>query len=218
MRQHCFRPETEEDGAVMEEGNRDVLTEITQENIYEKRTNTIETKLLRKFIRLASKITVTLSKKASEKISAYFVDARDDSLLSSDYVRSLPVTPRSCESLIRLGSSVCKGHLETVVTENHVNIAINIFSKCSVIQIDNRHHNSFKTSNRLGFFISKTDEIKEFQSYLVLLQRRKNNIEYLSFHDIQQEKKYSQQQIDQFLYILQNENKIQIDMEGIFFL
>ena len=202
----------------MEEGNRDVLTEITQENIYEKRTNTIETKLLRKFIRLASKITVTLSKKASEKISAYFVDARDDSLLSSDYVRSLPVTPRSCESLIRLASSVCKGHLETVVTENHVNIAINIFSKCSVIQIDNRHHNSFKTSNRLGFFISKTDEIKEFQSYLVLLQRRKNNIEYLSFHDIQQEKKYSQQQIDQFLYILQNENKIQIDMEGIFFL
>ena len=122
------------------------------------------------------------------------------------------------ESLIRLASSVCKGHLETVVTENHVNIAINIFSKCSVIQIDNRHHNSFKTSNRLGFFISKTDEIKEFQSYLVLLQRRKNNIEYLSFHDIQQEKKYSQQQIDQFLYILQNENKIQIDMEGIFFL
>ncbi len=90
----------------------------------------IDTEMLRKYLAYAKqRITPTLTEEAMEELENYYVKMRN-SVSNEDEIRTIPITARQLEALIRLSEANAKLRLSPVVTREHARKAIELLEYC----------------------------------------------------------------------------------------
>ncbi len=90
----------------------------------------IDTEMLRKYLAYAKqRITPNLSNEAMEEIENYYVKMRNTASAEGD-VRTIPITPRQLEALVRLSEASAKLVLSPVVKREHARRAIDLLEFC----------------------------------------------------------------------------------------
>ncbi|KAG7309765.1 MCM DNA helicase complex subunit [Plutella xylostella] len=148
LRMHRYRNPKEQDGEVLPMGSSvEMLStenpdndevEDTNESIYEKydpllhgntrskKDQILSTKFMRKFIHIARFIKPKLTQEASDAIADEYAKLRNQDMMESDVARTQPVTARTLETLIRLGTAHAKARLSFQVTRRDAEAAIEL--------------------------------------------------------------------------------------------
>ncbi|KAF7638885.1 DNA helicase [Meloidogyne graminicola] len=132
LKLHRYRTQGESDGAVQPigtnfENHTTFNTEEGLENskeIYEKnrewtameeKQKILSTNFVRKYIHMAKEIKPILSEEASTYISERYTELRSADMGRSDMERTMPVTARQLETLIRLSTAIAKSRLAKII-------------------------------------------------------------------------------------------------------
>uniref|UniRef100_A0A914L9E9 DNA replication licensing factor MCM3 n=1 Tax=Meloidogyne incognita TaxID=6306 RepID=A0A914L9E9_MELIC len=132
LKLHRYRAQGESDGAVQPMGttlenrttfNTDGSSENSKE-IYEKnrewtameeREKILSTHFIRKYIYMAKELKPVLSEEASTFISERYTELRSADMGRTDMERTMPVTARQLETLIRLSTAIAKSRLAKII-------------------------------------------------------------------------------------------------------
>jgi len=91
----------------------------------------INTKLLRKYVAYArQKIKPILTKGAEEEIRNYYVEMRNKDNAEEGAVKSIPISARQLEALVRLAEASARVRLDNKVTKKDAVRAINLLQYC----------------------------------------------------------------------------------------
>jgi len=133
MKLHRYRTPGEPDGTVLPIGSAvEVHSTFDSEHadthtttdVYEKnrkwtavddKSKILSTEFLRKYIHFAKNINPKLSDEASEFISEHYSELRSTDLSRGDREKTMPVTARQLETMIRLSTAMAKARLSKVV-------------------------------------------------------------------------------------------------------
>ncbi|KAI6243918.1 DNA replication licensing factor MCM3 [Aphelenchoides fujianensis] len=134
LKLHRYRATGEPDGAVLafnaavetlstflpESEEQAVTSDIYEKNrgwtAVDEAEKVLSSQFLRKYLHMARGVKPVLTKEASAKISDYYTELRFHESTEED--RTMPVTARQLESLIRLSIAMAKARLGTNVTED----------------------------------------------------------------------------------------------------
>uniref|UniRef100_A0A915M7Y4 DNA replication licensing factor MCM3 n=1 Tax=Meloidogyne javanica TaxID=6303 RepID=A0A915M7Y4_MELJA len=123
LKLHRYRAQGESDGAVQPMGttlenrttfNTDGSSENSKE-IYEKNQKILSTHFIRKYIYMAKELKPVLSEEASTFISERYTELRSADMGRTDMERTMPVTARQLETLIRLSTAIAKSRLAKII-------------------------------------------------------------------------------------------------------
>ncbi|MBS1267077.1 MAG: Minichromosome maintenance protein MCM [Candidatus Woesearchaeota archaeon] len=91
----------------------------------------IDTELIKKYIAYSKQNTrPVLSSAALEEIKKYYVDLRNKGSSEEEVIRSIPISPRQLEALVRLSESSAKIRLAKKVTKADAKKAISLLHYC----------------------------------------------------------------------------------------
>uniref|UniRef100_A0A1I7U881 DNA replication licensing factor MCM3 n=1 Tax=Caenorhabditis tropicalis TaxID=1561998 RepID=A0A1I7U881_9PELO len=141
LKLHTYRTQGESDGNVLPMGGGvETISTISMEtkkastSIYEENTQWAgiqNTKILtmdfmRKYIHLARAVQPVLTDEATEYISEVYADIRSFDITKTDQERTMPVTARQLETLIRLSSAIAKARFSKKVEREDTEKAYNL--------------------------------------------------------------------------------------------
>lgn len=87
----------------------------------------IDPDTMRKYISLGRQITPKMTDEVKEFIKSQYVDIRSQNSEDQDeYNRSVPITARKLEAMIRLSEAVARMHLSETITLEHAEIALDV--------------------------------------------------------------------------------------------
>ncbi|XP_060772063.1 MCM3 minichromosome maintenance deficient 3 (S. cerevisiae), like [Neoarius graeffei] len=136
LRMHRYRPPGEQEGAAMPLGSAvDVfatkdpnITEATKQElqIYEKKDNVLHghkkkkekvvtMEFIRKYIHVAKLVKPVLTQEASDYIAEEYTKLRSRDQVSNDLARTMPVTARALETMIRLATAHAKARMSKTI-------------------------------------------------------------------------------------------------------
>ncbi|KAL7069668.1 hypothetical protein ACQ4LE_010848 [Meloidogyne hapla] len=132
LKLHRYRAQGESDGAVQPMGttleNRTTFNSAgsseSSKEIYEKsrewtaiedREKILSTHFIRKYIYMAKEVKPVLSEEASTFISERYTELRSADMGRTDMERTMPVTARQLETLIRLSTAIAKSRLAKII-------------------------------------------------------------------------------------------------------
>ncbi|KAK2863971.1 hypothetical protein Q7C36_003125 [Tachysurus vachellii] len=136
LRMHRYRPPGEQEGAAMPLGSTvDVFAtedpNITEANeqelqIYEKKENifhghkkkkekVVTMEFIRKYIHMAKLVKPVLTQEASDYIAEEYTKLRSHDQVNNDLARTMPVTARALETMIRLATAHAKARMSKTI-------------------------------------------------------------------------------------------------------
>ncbi|KAG7316662.1 hypothetical protein KOW79_020203 [Hemibagrus wyckioides] len=136
LRMHRYRPPGEQEGAAMPLGSTvDVfatedpnITEATEQElqIYEKKDNVlyghrkrkekvVTMEFIRKYIHVAKLVKPVLTQEASDYIAEEYTKLRSHDQVNNDLARTMPVTARALETMIRLATAHAKARMSKTI-------------------------------------------------------------------------------------------------------
>ncbi|KAB5539777.1 hypothetical protein PHYPO_G00093060 [Pangasianodon hypophthalmus] len=136
LRMHRYRPPGEQEGAAMPLGSTvDVfatedpnITEATEQElqIYEKKDNVLHghrkkkekivtMEFIRKYIHVAKLVKPVLTQEASDYIAEEYTKLRSHDQVNNDLARTMPVTARALETMIRLATAHAKARMSKTI-------------------------------------------------------------------------------------------------------
>eukprot|EP00795_Rhopilema_esculentum_P008113 gene8113-14030_t len=145
LRIHRYRTPGEQDGDPLPfGGNADILTtgdlrgedEDEDTQVYakkdaqlygkqkDKKDKFVSIHFMKKYIHLAKAIRPALTQEAADLISQSYSDLRDQDTSGSDQQKTMPVTARSLETMIRLATAHAKARMSKKITETDAEAAI----------------------------------------------------------------------------------------------
>ncbi|MEM2115643.1 MAG: minichromosome maintenance protein MCM [Candidatus Woesearchaeota archaeon] len=130
----------------------------------------IDTQMLRKYLAYAKqRISPTLTEEAIMELESYYVKMRS-SVSQEGEVRTIPITARQLEALIRLSEANAKIRLSPVVTREHALSAIRLLEKClKVVGID-------PSTGKLDIDVIFTGMSASKRSVILLVKELINNL------------------------------------------
>lgn len=91
----------------------------------------INTEMLKKYISYSKqKIFPVLSDAALEEIKKYYVDLRNKGTTEEELIRTIPISPRQLEALVRLAEASARVRLSNKVTKRDAKRAIDLLHYC----------------------------------------------------------------------------------------
>ncbi|MCJ8743635.1 hypothetical protein PDJAM_G00096470 [Pangasius djambal] len=136
LRMHRYRPPGEQEGAAMPLGSTvDVfatedpnITEATEQElqIYEKKDNVLHghrkkkekivtMEFIRKYVHMAKLVKPVLTQEASDYIAEEYTKLRSHDQVNNDLARTMPVTARALETMIRLATAHAKARMSKAI-------------------------------------------------------------------------------------------------------
>lgn len=97
----------------------------------ESKKGEIDSTLLRKYIAYAKRYNPTLSQDARNEIRTYYVKLRNSAAADGD-VKSIPISPRQLQALVRLSEASARLRLAKRVTKDDAKRAIKLLHSCMV--------------------------------------------------------------------------------------
>jgi len=200
LRMHRYRTQGEQDGDPLPfGGSADVLTtsDLTGEDeeedtqIYAKKDAKLYGKekdrkdkfvsipFMKKYIHLAKAIRPALTQEAADRIAQEYSDLRDQDTTGTDQHKTMPVTARSLETMIRLATAHAKARMSKTITEADADAAIEMVQFAYFHKVEKREKKRKK----------KQDE--ESESEEEAAQEDSEETENQSFRKIPQGKKRS---------------------------
>ncbi|PIO61106.1 MCM2/3/5 family protein, partial [Teladorsagia circumcincta] len=139
LKLHCYRAPGEEDGTVLPMG-AGVETMSTfdlhgteKSEMYEKNSDWVDdsakvlsVEFVRKYIHLARSMKPKLTEEATEFISEVYAEIRSFDTSKTDRERTMPITARQLETLIRLSTSIAKARFSKTVDRVDAEKAYNL--------------------------------------------------------------------------------------------
>ncbi|VDP09450.1 unnamed protein product [Heligmosomoides polygyrus] len=140
LKLHCYRAPGEEDGTVLPMG-AGVETMSTfdlhglekSSDMYEKNSDWVDdaakilsVEFVRKYIHLARSMKPKLTEAATEFISEVYAEIRSFDISKTDTERTMPITARQLETLIRLSTSIAKARFSKTVDKVDAEKAYNL--------------------------------------------------------------------------------------------
>jgi len=97
----------------------------------------VNTKILRKYIAYSKKISPTLTDGCLDEIKRYYVDIRNKSYNEEEGKKTVSITARHLEALVRLSEAIARMHLVDKVQRKHAKEAVDLLHNClSQVGID----------------------------------------------------------------------------------
>jgi replicative DNA helicase Mcm len=90
----------------------------------------IDTQFMRKYIAYAKKIQPVLTQEAIKKIKDFYVSIRNAAGDDENGIKSVPITARQLEAIVRLAEAYAKAKLDKKVTEEYAQKAIDMLLYC----------------------------------------------------------------------------------------
>ncbi|KAF1745485.1 hypothetical protein MXB_3844 [Myxobolus squamalis] len=213
-------------------------------NLYatSKRDKFLSMSFLKKYIYVAKQLTPELSKDAIDIICCAYTDLRDTSQETNNLARTLPVTARTLETMIRLSTAHAKIRLSKTVDKKDAKAAVDLLHFAYFQKVEKRvkisrlaDHNSDDISDEkenesqsvnLGTHVTpidatvSQDRLEIFQKTLFNLFMEKNqaSIEMEAvFNKLSEDsKKFTKEEIKLCMCKMQDENKIMLSENTIF--
>ncbi|KAK5970193.1 DNA helicase [Trichostrongylus colubriformis] len=140
LRLHCYRAPGEEDGTVLPMGTGvetmstfDLHATEKSSEMYEKNSDWVDdaakvlsVEFVRKYIHLARSMKPKLTEAATEFISEVYAEIRSFDTSKTDRERTMPITARQLETLIRLSTSIAKARFSKTVDKVDAEKAYNL--------------------------------------------------------------------------------------------
>ncbi|XP_046839242.1 zygotic DNA replication licensing factor mcm3-like [Xenia sp. Carnegie-2017] len=149
LRMHRYRAPGEQDGEALPFGvasdtlateDPDIVDGDTETHVYEKhdkllhgdrserKDKIVSLEFMRKYIHVAKIIKPALTKAAADKIANQYSELRDQETISNEKAKTMPVTARTLETMIRLSTAHAKARLSKTIDEVDADAAINMVS------------------------------------------------------------------------------------------
>lgn len=149
LRMHRYRAPGEQDGEALPFAmgtdtlatrDPDLEDEDEETHVFEKHDRLLHGELkqrkekivslefMRKYIHVAKAMKPTLTREAAEKIANQYAELRDQENISNDKAKTMPVTARTLETMIRLSTAHAKARMNKTVDEVDADAAINMVS------------------------------------------------------------------------------------------
>ncbi|KJH46888.1 MCM2/3/5 family protein [Dictyocaulus viviparus] len=140
MKIHCYRAPGEEDGTVLPMGagvetlsTFDLYGSEKTSDMYEKNSDwfdnsakVLSVEFIRKYIHLARSMKPKLTTEAAEFISEVYAEVRSFDISKTDREKTMPITARQLETLIRLSTSIAKARFSKTVDKIDAEKAYNL--------------------------------------------------------------------------------------------
>ena len=149
LRMHRYRTPGEQDGEALPFGvfgdtlstkDPDLDDEEEETHVYEKhdkllhgdrkdrKEKIVSLDFMRKYIHVAKAIKPTLTRGAADKIAHQYSDLRDQENIGNEKAKTMPVTARTLETMIRLSTAHAKARLSKTIDDVDADAAINMVS------------------------------------------------------------------------------------------
>lgn len=99
---------------------------------------------MKKYIHVAKSIKPRLTKEAADKISKSYSTLRDQENVGNEKAKTMPVTARTLETMIRLATAHAKARMSKVIQEDDANAAIDMVSFAYFHKVEKREKNKRK--------------------------------------------------------------------------
>lgn len=175
--------------------------------------STISTELIKKFFsHVRSKINPRMSDAAIEEIKEYYVSMRNSGLSDESNIKSIPITARQLEALVRLSEASAKLRLSKVVSKKDAQVAIGLIDYC-LNQIAKDSETGKIDIDRLGgskITATQRNTISEMKEIINLLeeQLRSKIIPIENIVEVAKDKNIAQEKIEDALEKLRRSGDI----------
>jgi replicative DNA helicase Mcm len=169
----------------------------------------IETEMLRKYIAYArERVHPNLSEEAIELIQEYYVSVRN-AVSSEGDSKSMPITPRQLEALIRLSEASAKMELSNVVKKEHAKRAISLLEGClKKVGVDPSTGKVDIDILATGISSTKRNALLILKEILHQLTEENEFAKIDEIKELAKEKNLEEAQVDEFLVKLKNNGEI----------
>ncbi|MEK6969894.1 MAG: minichromosome maintenance protein MCM [Nanoarchaeota archaeon] len=175
--------------------------------------STISTELIKKFFAYArSKVNPRMSDAAIEEIKEYYVSMRNSGLSDEGNIKSIPITARQLEALVRLSEASAKLRLSKQVSKKDAQIAIGLIDYC-LNQIAKDSETGKIDIDRLGgskITATQRNTISEMKEIINLLEEQLQSkiIPIENIVEVAKDKNITQEKIDDALEKLRRSGDI----------
>ena len=176
-------------------------------------TTTISTELLKKFFSYArSKINPKMSDAAIEEIKEYYVSMRNSGVSDESNIKSILITARQLEALVRLSEASAKLRLSKTVSKKDAQVAIGLIDYC-LNQIAKDSETGKIDIDRLGgskITATQRNTISEMKEIINLLEEQLNSkiIPIENIVEVAKDKNITPEKIDDALEKLRRSGDI----------
>ncbi|XP_073251050.1 DNA replication licensing factor MCM3-like isoform X1 [Porites lutea] len=102
---------------------------------------------MKKYIHVAKSIKPRLTKEAADKISSSYSELRDQENVGSEKAKTMPVTARTLETMIRLATAHAKARMSKEITEDDAEAAIDMVSFAYFHKVEKREKKKRKNES-----------------------------------------------------------------------
>lgn len=169
----------------------------------------ITPQFLKKYIAYTKTIKPVLTQPAIEKIKNFYVSIRNASASEENGVKSIPVTARQLEAIVRLAEAYAKIKLERKVTEEYAEKAIEMLMYClEKIGIDPKTGQLDIDKITTGITASTRNQYKIIQQIIAKLETEKPEITYDDISEEAEKQKITKVEVQKILDKLKQEGII----------
>ncbi len=169
----------------------------------------ISTDFLKKYIAYAKTNKPVLTKVAIEKIKEFYVDIRNASSSEEEGNKPVPITARQLEAIVRLAEAYAKINLNSKVTEEYAQKAIDLLLFClKDVGIDPKTGELDIDRITTGVTTSTRNQYKIIQQIIDLLETTKPEINYDDIVEEADKKKIPRSETQRILDKLKQEGLI----------
>lgn len=113
---------------------------------------------MKKYIHVAKSIKPRLTKEAADKISKSYSTLRDQENVGNEKAKTMPVTARTLETMIRLATAHAKARMSKVIEEDDADAAIDMVSFAYFHKVEKREKNKRKKDSQEDSDVEEGEE------------------------------------------------------------
>ncbi|RXN15248.1 maternal DNA replication licensing factor mcm3-like isoform X1 [Labeo rohita] len=246
LRMHRYRAPGEPEGAAMPLGSTvDVfatedpnITEAAEQElqIYEKKDNVLHghrrkkekvvtMEFIRKYIHVAKLVKPVLTQEASDYIAEEYSRLRSHDQVNSDSARTMPVTARALETMIRLSTAHAKARMSKTIDLRDAEAALELMQKRSRISKDVDDDvemtQAGEDSDPYDFIEDENSRLKVFKAALLKAFKvtRSQSVavpDLLTHINKGQDEEFDQNEINLLLERMQDDNQVMVSENVVF--
>uniref|UniRef100_A0AAR2LAM1 DNA replication licensing factor MCM3 n=1 Tax=Pygocentrus nattereri TaxID=42514 RepID=A0AAR2LAM1_PYGNA len=240
LRMHRYRPPGEQEGTAMPLGSTvDIfatedpnITEAAEQElqIYEKKDNilhghrkkkekVVTMEFIRKYIHVAKLVKPVLTQEASDYIAEEYSKLRSHDQVNSDSARTMPVTARALETMIRLATAHAKARMSKTIDLGDAEVALELmqfayFKKVIYEKINDMDSTMAEDSDDPYDFAENEDIC--FHSFKVTRSQSVAVPELLTHINKGQSEEFDQQEVNLLLERMQDDNQVMVSEDVVF--
>ena len=169
----------------------------------------LSSEFMKKYLAYARRLSPELTSEAIEKIKEFYVKIRNATSSEEGHVKSVPITARQLEAIVRIAQGYAKMRLETKVTEKYANEAIELLMYClEKIGIDPKTGEMDIDRITTGVTTSVRASYRQVQMIIDSLEENSPEITYDEIMAEAQKQNIAKAEVDKVLDRLKNEGII----------